>query len=370
MSDETLILDPLPTALQAALENQTRLVASQQSDRMQLEFVIETLLRWDPGDTVTVAFLGGTPALHKKIADAALEWAKFGNVKLDFGESNGSFRTWSPNDTSYSADIRIGFDRVFQPGYWSLVGRNSVEPNIVGPGGASMNFSNFDLHLPPDYAATVMHEFGHALGFQHEHAHPTGGCDNEFRWTDDPGYQRTTDSMGQFIADAQGRQPGIYTVLAGPPNRWPQAKVDHNLRQLPNSNAFMLGPFDKLSIMKYHFPEWMFVRGKDSVCYSGRNLNLSAGDIKGVSLAYPFPDLDVQAMATRREQALQRTLTAAEATSHAQAAAMPAGDEYDLESAPAPRRPGEAGAAVATPQSAETLRDILQRRLNAYKKKK
>ncbi len=251
---DALVLDPLPEAIQAALENHNRLLANTQEDPDVLQSVVETLLRWDAGDVITVAFRGGTADLHRKIAQAASEWTKHANLRFDFGEQAGAFRKWSPSDTQYAADIRIGFDTVFQPGYWSVVGRNSVQPAVVGPGAASMNFGGFDTRLPAEFAATVMHEFGHAIGFQHEHAHPTGGCDNEFRWNDDPGYRRTVDANGQFIPDAAGRRPGIYTVLAGPPNRWSKAKVDHNLKQLPNSSAFQLGPFDRQSIMKYLVP--------------------------------------------------------------------------------------------------------------------
>ncbi len=304
MKDEDLVLDPLPEALQAAVETHTRLLANQQQQPDALQAVVETLLRWAPGETITVGFVGGTTALHQKIADAASEWATHGNFQIDFGKNNGAFRTWSASDASYAADIRIGFDNVFQPGYWSLVGRNSVEPNIVGFGQASMNFGGFDVRLPGDFAATVLHEFGHALAFHHEHASPAGGCDNEFRFNDDPEYQRTVDQFGQFIPDAQGRRPGIYTVLAGPPNRWSKAKVDRNLRQVPNSNAFDVGPFDRDSIMKYHFPEWMFVRGQASVCYSERNLVLSAGDIIGIKKAYPHAENDTRELARRTRETL------------------------------------------------------------------
>jgi hypothetical protein len=309
---DALILDPLPDAMQAAVENHHRMLANTQEDPELLQSVVETLLRWDAGDVITVAFLGGTADLHRKIAEAASEWAKHANVQFDFGERAGAFRKWSSSDRQYTADIRIAFDAEFQPGNWSAIGRNSVEPSIAGPGEPSMNFGGFDRRLPEQYAATVMHEFGHALGFQHEHAHPMGGCDNEFRWNDDPGYRRTVGTNGQLVPDAAGRRPGIYTVLAGPPNRWSKSKVDHNLKQLRSSNAFQLGAFDRQSIMKYSFPEWMFTRGTASVCFTPRNVTLSAGDVEGARRAYPQSASEVREAARRSRETLNAALPAAD----------------------------------------------------------
>ena len=150
-----------------------------------------------------------------------------------------------------------------------------------------MNFGGFAQHLPVDWAATVLHEFGHALGFHHEHQHPAGGCDLDFRWEDDLGYKPTKDAYGQYIEDQLGRRPGIYTVLGGPPNNWPKAKVDFNLRQLTNSHAYTVGPFDSRSIMKYYFGAWMFRLGEASHCFSLRNTTLSEQDRIGIANAYP-----------------------------------------------------------------------------------
>jgi len=277
-----------PDEIQARLEAQQRFARNLPTDvgEMTLEFVIETLKRWNPGQTLTVAFRGGTPPLHKKIADVAIEWTNYANLKFDFGldSATGTFRTWSVSDTSFAADIRISFDR---PGYWSLVGTDSNALSIIDPGQASMNFGGYAVALPSAWQGTVLHEFGHALGFQHEHQHPVGGCDLDFRWEDDPGYLPNVDEFGQFIPDGDGKRPGIYTVLGGPPNRWPQAKVDHNLRQLSNTHAFMVSAFDSKSIMKYHFGEWMFRDGTNSHCFSQRNDVLSDLDKEGAKLGYP-----------------------------------------------------------------------------------
>ena len=272
-----MLVDALPDSLQIAVDRQT--VAD--SD---LEFVISRAKRWTPGQTVVVAFRGGSDALYEKIAEAASGWLAFGNLALEFKDpATGAFHLWRPSDTEFFFDIRISFD---QPGYWSLVGNDSVNAGITTPGEASMNFGGYVQQLPADWAATVLHEFGHAFGLQHEHQHPAGACENEFRWDDDPGYVLKLDSFGQAIPNGTKR-PGIYTVLGHPPNRWSRAKVDHNLRQLPPSSAFSVSAFDKDSIMKYFFGAWMFHHGEQSACFSQRNLALSELDKQGFGEAYP-----------------------------------------------------------------------------------
>ncbi len=279
-----MLVDALPDKLQQAVDDHKRAVARARPGR-NLEFVISRTRRWTPKQTLVVGFRGGSDELHGRIADAALEWTQYGNIKLEFKDpANGRFHSWSPDDGDFKVHVRIGFDQV---GYWSLVGTDSVNPAITSPGDASMNFGGFAQQLPQDWAATVLHEFGHAFGFEHEHQHPVGVCESEFRWDDDSDYVLTTDGFGQAVPDSRGRRPGIYTVLGNPPNRWPKTKVDFNLRELRESSAFQVSAFDKNSIMKYYFGSWMFRSGEQSPCFSQRNPTLSELDKKGFGEAYP-----------------------------------------------------------------------------------
>jgi hypothetical protein len=279
-------IEGYPDRVIKALDRRQRSLNVPPDRSAHIQAVISVAKQWDPGHTITVAFQGGSPSLRQQIMEAAKPWSDAANVVFDFGSnpSAGVFREWSNADTSYAADIRIGF---VPGGYWSQIAKDSVDPSIAKPGEESMNFEGFAGNLSPDQQATVLHEFGHALGFEHEHQNPQEPCDTDFRWDDDPGYVRTQDTFGQFVPDAGRRRPGIYTFLEGPLNNWSKDQIDFNLRRLPNTADYRLSPFDVKSIMKYYFDVWMFVGGKDDRCYSSPNNVLSAEDKEAVLETYP-----------------------------------------------------------------------------------
>jgi hypothetical protein len=263
----------------AAIESMEHRLVGMPSKGLASRFKI-----WVPGSTVTVAFRGGDAGLYKKIESAAGAWMKHANIKLEFtNPQTGKYRLWSAQDTSYASDIRIGFA---EKGYWSCVGTDSRYSKCAAAGQPSMNLQGFDVTLPLDYKETVLHEFGHALALEHEHQHPDEGCDQEFRWDDDPGYELTEDQHGQRIRDSKNRRPGLYTLLEGAPNKWPRADIDTNLRQYAQSGDFELSTFDDKSVMLYKFETWMFKK-PDSRCCKIRDAALSAQDKSFISRLYP-----------------------------------------------------------------------------------
>lgn len=318
-----MLLESLPDRVVATIETRNAWRRKLAQSDEGLEFVVSDLSRWRPGSVVRIAFLDGDTSLHADIEAACGQIADACNLVLDFGkDASGDYRRWTEQDTDLTAEIRVSFD---SDGYWSLVGTDSIDPAIGGPGSPegggpgqrSLNLGGYKTDKPAGWEGTVRHEFLHALAFHHSHQNMRGACQEEFRWEDDPGYQPTQDQFGQFVADSDGRVPGIYTYLSGAPNFWSRATVDHNLRA-EDSEDVIFGPFDSDSVMLYQF-EPFFYRSNPSECApTGNGVDLSKGDKRGLALLYPRVDAEIEAIEERvsRERAvLDGGLESAGATS-------------------------------------------------------
>jgi len=307
-SDPSLgtILEALPDPVVASLEVRDAWRKELADRTVGLEFIVSDLARWPVGSKVRVAFLDGSPALHADIVSALGQIAPEMNLTLDFGHdpATGTYRSWSETDTVHEAEIRVSFDK---SGYWSLVGTDSTDTTIApggpiggGPGQRSLNLGGFKSNMPQGWQGTVRHEFLHALAFKHEHQNMRGPCEDDFRWDNDPGYIPTTNPNGGFVPDAQGRRPGIYTYLAGPPNGWNQAKVDHNLRTHEDPTV-VAGPFDPASVMLYRFAAFFYKTNPSACAPAGNGVDISNDDKRGLHLLYPDAASAVNALA---EQAI------------------------------------------------------------------
>lgn len=300
------------TFIDALEQQQKQLEAASTEIGTGLQSVVSISRSWTPGTTITVAFKGGSNDLRRGIIDATRPWTDAANIHFDFGDPSQGFREWSTADSAYHGDIRIAFDGGLEGGYWSMVGRDSINTALRRPNMASMNFDGFNLGLPWNWQAVVLHEFGHALGFEHEHQNPASTCEQEYRWDDDPGYIPTRDSRNQLIRDPQGRNPGIYTVLGGPPNSWSRAQVDFNMRRFANTADLAFTSFDGDSIMKYHFDSQLFLNvsvSTSSGCFSPSTFVLSAQDRQAAARRYPHSPSDVQTVSAERTKLSKRMLS-------------------------------------------------------------
>lgn len=224
---------------------------------------------WPPNSTLKVCFLEEDAVDAKNaIAQYASEWIKYGSIRFDFG-SKQKPRTCTHNDGS---QVRITF-RTKE--YSSLIGIESkLSSQLNKP---TMHLANFDIEDPLnlDYRRLVLHEFGHALGFLHEHQHPSEYCEKQYN--------------KQKIMESE---------------KWNNDEMDKNLSQLTASNRFTgkngtftgidikngqieFTKYDPKSIMHYSLPRKYFIEPPGD-CYLGEeNYDLSEEDKKGMRIAYP-----------------------------------------------------------------------------------
>lgn len=167
--------------------------------------------RWTAGDQITIRFLDGARALQDRVMAAAREWLRVANLSFDVRDAGPT-------------DIRISF--MAGPGSWSYIGtacRDIPEPE------PTMNFGWLTSDSTDDEVRqVVLHEFGHAIGFIHEHQNPHGGI----QWNKD----------------------AVRHDLSGPPNNWGDATIESNMFKFYNTDILVSTPVDDDSIMLYPIP--------------------------------------------------------------------------------------------------------------------
>lgn len=150
-------------------------------------------------------------------------------------------------DDINDADIRISFDQ--KSGAWSTIGTECQNVKY----GATMNFGWYD-------AATVMHEWGHALGMIHEHQNPNG---NLIQWDEEKVYKWASETQG-----------------------WDKKTTYTNIIEKTASDELNTSVFDPKSIMLYFFPAELT---KNNIG-TNQNTVLSKGDIDFLASIYDSHD--------------------------------------------------------------------------------
>lgn len=194
--------------------------------------------KWDIGATITVRFLEGSPTLRKRVEAVAKEWAAAAYINFDF-------RNKGPTH------IRIAFAQ--GQGSWSHLGtlcKKIPEPE------PTMNYGWLtDASSDAEVRRVVLHEFGHAIGFIHEHQNSDGGI----KWN----------------------KPAVIKDLSGPPNNWDEKTIENNMFKFYQD--LDTTKIDPKSIMMYPIPKSWTLDGFSA----DLNDHLSTNDKALVRREYP-----------------------------------------------------------------------------------
>lgn len=208
--------------------------------------VFDRQYRWPAGSTLRIGFVDGSRAAREAVAQTARAWQEHANLVLDF----------SLDAPPADPDILIRFDAL---GCTSHVGTSSRYYAEIGE--PSMHLCGMDQWLGSSgFDQVVLHEFGHALGLQHEHQSPNA----RFQWNK------------QAVYDFYGTSYG-----------WDRDYVDLWVFRQLEPAGFDASQYDPDSIMHYAFPAEFTTNG---VAFGGSS-KLSTLDEQMIAQQYPRKDV-------------------------------------------------------------------------------
>ncbi len=191
---------------------------------------------WPVGATLRLRFIDGTSDQQSQVRRWIQQWFDFANLELELSSDD-------------DAEIRIAFEP--GEGSWSYLGTDALAVPVTS---ATMNFGWLDQK-------TVLHEFGHVLGFIEEHQNPNADID----WDEEA-----------RLAD-----------LSGPPNYWDAERIEAQFKKADPKAYPRYRLFDPDSIMMFSFTgSWT----RDGRGFAGDATQLSAGDKAFAMKMYPRAD--------------------------------------------------------------------------------
>lgn len=195
---------------------------------------------WDKGALVKIYFLDGDTSSHKNILRIANHWSRFANIHFEKVRRKRN------------ADVRISFR---WSGYWSYNRINGLLRPLTEP---TMSLQDLDKNKDTTEVYRVtLHEFGHLLGFVHEHQSP----ESPIRWN----------------------KQEVYKYFSRPPNNWDTSMVDSQIMSKYQGPQFNASNYDSLSIMHYYIPKSFTLNNYSSPW----NNQLSQYDKQLVAKSYP-----------------------------------------------------------------------------------
>jgi hypothetical protein len=220
----------------------------------------------------------------RQIRDVANEWLAQARTKFDFGSER--LRRCDEPGASRS-DMRVYVARSASQAYYGMLGNTGRDNDVTGfpgysvvlsfPDGPTHEALMADRPVPGsvNWRFYVLHEFGHALGFLHEHQRVDCGYDENWLKT-----RRNPPYSADFVSTQI--RPSADPIAAYP------ADVVYQTRKYLGTR------YDNDSVMQYYESDAEAFRDRErSPCYrSAPVFELSRGDRFAASIAYDGTNRD------------------------------------------------------------------------------
>lgn len=179
-------------------------------DSLGVELVFDAPYKWNK-ETLRVFFVDiKDENLKEKTLKIANKWSRYSNIKFELSKS------------IFRSEIRVSF--YAKNGYSSAVGNQAKDKSYLRK--PTLSLQNLQKQSDAEFKRVVLHEFGHAIGLQHELQSPASTID----W----------DSIKVY---------DYYLKVY----KWDKAMVNHNILTKINTEDYT--DFDSKSIMIYAIPD-------------------------------------------------------------------------------------------------------------------